>query len=506
LPEAERAFAAELPGGANLAWFGQRLALRTASDLAILGHTHTVVGGLGTSPVNYVNSGYVCVARPDAPGTEITFTQVDLEAATPMVMAVEGGTGTLRVVPARAPVMPSAILDPLHDYSCYARVVNRTDRALRLTRSRHDALSFWPVPPPARIPPHTRADIWLSDTLGPAGSGGRFTYSDGSRSLDFVLECPRWSSNVVSSPVPDYETKVDGKPWRRGGVDGSGFPVIARFSVGAARTAGIGPASRAPAAPARPSSSRESQFVVAARAILDRSGTPSERGIVLCSTHLTPYGTKPMVDPTTEPSRVSSRKRQLKNPPNHLLSPEVQTITVNGRTYDYVWIQPNLASLRPPATGGMLFLPAPGVRETTLVTFNVAGLDDDYKRRCSNAHHAEMQLVGFINAQSIPWRMSLSEIAIHNYSRQGPALGYSACNACLSDLASFLQALNSITRPAPVKASISWERLYKKNPSCRHPTDAANIDRLVRAGWDQPMGDRPPGTKWPAVPTPVPAP
>jgi hypothetical protein len=246
--EALRAAAAEYPGGRNLAWFAQQLAMRTASDLAVMGHTHSVVGGLGVSPVNYVNSGYMCVARPDGPRTQMTFTQVDLERAVAQVMAVVGPPGALSVVPARAPVMPSAIISPFQDYSCYARIENRLDRPLRLVRARNDAVSFFPVRPPDSIPPRSRADIWLSDITGPFGSGGGCTYADGAQSLDFAFTCPRRLPNDVRSPASvDYVTRVGAGPWRRGRVD-PGNPVQARFYVGAPVPTGVGPAPPAPPA------------------------------------------------------------------------------------------------------------------------------------------------------------------------------------------------------------------------------------------------------------------
>jgi hypothetical protein len=102
-----------------------------------------------------------------------------------------------------------------------------------------------------------------------------------------------------------------------------------------------------------------------------------------------------------------------------------------------------------------------------------------------------MQLVGFVDAQPAVWRTRLARLSIHNYSRRGLTWGYSACNACLHDLAEFLTRLNALPRPQRVRASISWERLYDKNARCGHPTDAANIRRLVAAGWDEPQGERP---------------
>jgi hypothetical protein len=100
---------------------------------------------------------------------------------------------------------------------------------------------------------------------------------------------------------------------------------------------------------------------------------------------------------------------------------------------------------------------------------------------------------------------------LHNCSRRGPNLGYSACNACLDDLAVFLRSLNQLPRPVPVKASISWERLYNTTRQCGHRTDADNIRRLCAAGWDPPQGPMPirPGEAGPCPvkpPTPPRAP
>jgi hypothetical protein len=235
---------------------------------------------------------------------------------------------------------------------------------------------------------------------------------------------------------------------------------------------------------------QESPYVVATRAILDRARTPRERGVVMCVAHLTSRDGTPLLDPTTEPP--TGPRVRLKQPPNHLLSPDVQTITVGGTEYRYVWIQPNIPPVSPPNAGGVAFVPAVGSPEFTLVTFNVAGLDNDFNRSCRNDHHAELQVVGFINAQPPRWRTNIQKLALLNRSRRGPTWGYSACNACLSDLASFLRGFS----PGSLRASISWERLYDKNPRCHHPTDGANVARLVAAGWDKPQGPMPVGTPW----------
>jgi UDP-2,3-diacylglucosamine pyrophosphatase LpxH len=497
--DAMRAASADWSGGDDLAFFAQRLAIQKACDLVVMGHTHSAVAGIDVSPVDYVNTGYVCVSRLDSARTPFTFAQVDLERAAARVLGVVPRASGFGVAPARARRLPSVIVRG-RDYSCYPRVENRSDRPLRLVGSAKAPDSFWVVPPPDVIPPRSRGDVWLQDSPGATGSGGRFSYSDGLRTYEFAVSCPVTRSNSVTSPVP-YETKVGGGSWRKGGVDPSGYPVQARFYVGASLplrspvpSKQHGPGTKAPV-----SRLQENPYILAAREILDRSKTPKERGIVLCVTYLKPYDSTPLFDPTTD----SSGKRLLK-PPAHLLSPEVHTtLPVGGTKYRYVWIQPHVPPVSPPLAGGIAFLPAAGQPWFTLVTFNVAGLDNDYKRRCTNGHHAEMQLVGFVNAQLPQWRGRLGTIELHNYSRKGPTWGYSACNPCLHDLADFVSALNRLPRPRRIKASISWERLYDKNRICGHPTDAANIRRLVGAGWDEPQGSRPPGTQFP-TPTPTP--
>jgi hypothetical protein len=272
--DALRAAAADWRGE-DLAWFAHRLAIRTASDLAVMGHTHVPVGGLIEPPANYVNSGYECVARPDAPGKEFTFTAVDLERATAQVLAVSRTpAGTFTVAPARAPAMRSVIRRPWKDYSCYARI-DTSDRALKLVRASKDAESHWVVPPPAEIPPYSRADIWLQDSIGLRGSAGRFTYSDGTRTLEFALACPTLSGNVVRSPVPLYRTRTGRSAWRTGGVDRSGYPLVARFFVEPVRTAGVVPAAGQPGGEAEAGELAAGTPRVAARILWPALGFPA---------------------------------------------------------------------------------------------------------------------------------------------------------------------------------------------------------------------------------------
>ena len=478
-------------GGDDLAWFAQRLALQTGSDLVVMGHTHKPVSGLEVAPANYVNSGFECVPAPDTQD-HFTLTVVDLETAVGKLFTVTGS----RVVPINVPRMHSAILSPFQDYSCYVGIINDGPKPLRLVKSKADSDSYWVLDPPKRIDAGgRRIAIWLSDTFGPHGSGGSFTYTDGTKTLDFSFSCPfRFYSNTVSSPVPVYETRVGNHAWRTGGVEGSGYPLQVRFYVGAP-VPGAAPTPQPELGEYELGEYEMPRYefpeIAAVRAILRRARASRWRGEVLCLAHLRSGDGSPLLDPT----------KDLRTQLNHLSGTYVQSIALpDGRTLRYVTILPNVSV---PYVGGMVFLPDPGSPGLTIVTLNVSSMDGDFAHSCDNAHHAEMQLVGFIDKQSARWRGQLGSLALHNRSRRGQGWGYSACNPCLADLAWFLQRLNRVPRSAPVKASISWERLYEGRASCQHPSDAQHIRDLVASGWTEPMGPRPAGTQWP---DPAPAP
>lgn len=230
--DALRAVAADYRGD-ELAWFAQRLALQTGSDLAVMGHTHKPVSGLQVSPVNYVNSGFECVPIPDEPGSRFTLTMIDLETARAQLFTVTGSTGAFRVVATTVPSMSSVIQKPFLDFSCYVGIGNRASTPLRLVRTNKAASSYWVVPPPQQIDPNARVAIWLTDTFGTQGSEGSFTYTDGVRNLDFAFSCPTGlSPNTVSSPVPNFATRTGTtRVWRTGGVDRFGHPLQARFPI-----------------------------------------------------------------------------------------------------------------------------------------------------------------------------------------------------------------------------------------------------------------------------------
>jgi UDP-2,3-diacylglucosamine pyrophosphatase LpxH len=238
LVDASRAALADQYGD-YLAWFAQRLALETGSDLAVFGHTHYPVGGLTVSPVDYVNSGFACPSVPDMPAKEPTFVVVDLESATAevrQVVADGGGTHSIRPYAARRiPPVPS----PAVDYSCYVAIENHTSQALVMAGSLPvPAAGRWVVPPPAEIRAGEVGRAWLQDKLGVAGSGGRCSYTTvapGGPLYDFAFRCPTGpaANRAAISGAGAFRVRVGGGDWQADGVvPRSGHPLEVRFEVG----------------------------------------------------------------------------------------------------------------------------------------------------------------------------------------------------------------------------------------------------------------------------------
>jgi hypothetical protein len=187
--------------------------------------------------------------------------------------------------------------------------------------------------------------------------------------------------------------------------------------------------------------------------------------------------------------------------------------------FQYVWISPSpkgSAVVR----GGMLFLPKESRHElhhVYLVTFNPERLDKRFADRCTNAHHAEMQLVEWVMKQPVDWQARLGTVLISNRSRTKNR-GYSPCTSCCHDLAWFLTHLKNLPRrsgrPVAVEAGMSWLTLYTYAGICpSHPTTRESLElmhsrgrgwKLGGPGWTTPP-PAPQPIRRPARPSPVPA-
>ena len=261
-----RAVAADATGE-DLAWFAVRQALNTHADLVVMGHTHTPIKGLEVAPlgVEYVNSGFECPSVPDtAKGVkEFTFAYVDLEAPSAKLIAAQKVGGRIVFAPSSARKAPVVVpqrkdfpppFDKMRfmDFSCYVRIENRSKTALSLVpNSAQSNKGIWVVKPPKDIPAGGRADIWLQDKLGPQGSDGSFTYTDGRSNLKFTFRCPtplalpgpianhvsadvtqRSRGTPPSGLVINYEARAGNDPWRPRGIAALGHPVQMRCVVG----------------------------------------------------------------------------------------------------------------------------------------------------------------------------------------------------------------------------------------------------------------------------------
>lgn len=212
-----------------LAWFAQRLAIQQSADLVVLGHTHTPVGGLTIAPINYYNSGFECASIPDNPPKGFTFTVVDVETAAAEIMMVNHGTYGISVAP--VPALPSVVLPPAMDFSCYVRILNEGSQPLTLTQT-SDAQGYWVVPPPQTIPAGGRGDAWLQDEAGPYGTEGGFTYTQGGTTLPFSVSCPTgWYPNTASGAGGNFVARSGSGDWgSRGRVPAAGHPLQVIFT------------------------------------------------------------------------------------------------------------------------------------------------------------------------------------------------------------------------------------------------------------------------------------
>ena len=205
-------------------------------------------------------------------------------------------------------------------------------------------------------------------------------------------------------------------------------------------------------------------------------------GIVLSVTSLEPQpgDTKPLVDPTTEPTRNG---RRLVNPPAHLLSSDVYTVATDRSSLDYVWLQARRSGW---PMGGVLFLPQPDERQVHLVTWNAGPLAVVRREECTNAHHAEIQLQDFLLAQKPDWRRRLARLDVVNRSRPrkpGGNRGYSPCCACCDDIQDLPGKLGDPTRKAPFAATLSWREVYQGGKICGHPTTRHCLGLLEAGKW-----------------------
>ena len=199
--------------GTYIAWFAQRSALISDSDLIVLGHTHSPKLGITNGFVKYANNGFECPSSPDIPPQGVTFSVVDTDNCEASIYQVLKQNTSYQISPYSAPpdsVISSAIS---MDYSCYVTIDNtKGTSTLNLTQPPTNKRGHYVVSPPQQIIPGQKIKFWLQDYAGLYGSGGSVTYSAGGRSMTFTYACPTgWNDNECSGA--NFYTCNDGVNW-----------------------------------------------------------------------------------------------------------------------------------------------------------------------------------------------------------------------------------------------------------------------------------------------------
>jgi predicted phosphodiesterase len=214
--------------GTYIAWFAQQSALKSGSDLIVLGHTHTPKLGITKGFVNYANNGFECPSSPDIPRQRVTFSVVDTDNCEASIYQVIQENVSYPI--SFCSVSPDSVISSISmDYSCYVTIDNSNGTStLNLTQSNAED-GHYVVSPPKQILPGQKIKFWLQDYAGVVGTEGSVTYSVGSKSMTFTYACPfRLAFNKCSGA--DFYTSTDGVNWGEiNKIKRTGYPFFVNF-------------------------------------------------------------------------------------------------------------------------------------------------------------------------------------------------------------------------------------------------------------------------------------
>ena len=216
--------------GTYIAWFAQRSALMSDSDLIVLGHTHIPKLGITKGFVKYANNGFECPSSPDIPSQRVTFSVVDTDNCQASIYQVINQNTSYQISPYSA-LPDSVIFSAISmDYSCYVTIDNSQGTStLNLTQPPTNKHGHYVVSPPQQILPGQKIKFWLQDYAGPVGSEGSVTYSGGGQSRTFTYACPfRFAFNKCSGA--NFYTSTDGVNWGKlNEIKRTGYPFFVNF-------------------------------------------------------------------------------------------------------------------------------------------------------------------------------------------------------------------------------------------------------------------------------------
>ena len=225
----EKSAIADLNGN-YMAWFAQRSALISGSDLIVLGHTHLPKLGIKNGLVGYANNGFECPSSPDIPLRTFTFTVVDTDKYSASIHQVVKENNSYKIIPYYS-TEDLVISFPSIDYSCYV-IVDNTNGKSQLNLTNYDAAhGYYVVSPPQIIMPGETRKFWLQDYPGTVGTEGSTIYSiqDTSTNLHLRYSCPTLSTNYASGNDHFY-TSNDGVNWgNKNEIKKLGHPFFVKF-------------------------------------------------------------------------------------------------------------------------------------------------------------------------------------------------------------------------------------------------------------------------------------
>jgi predicted phosphodiesterase len=214
--------------GTYIAWFAQRSALISGSDLIVLGHTHAPKLGITNGFVEYANNGFECPSSPDIPSQTFSFSVVDTDKCLASVYQVFKQNTSYQIIPYPAP-QDSVIAALSFDFSCYVIIDNTNGNSkLDLIEFKADS-GHYVVTPPNQVMPGEKRKFWIQDYPGLFGSSGSVTYLVGGQQLILTYSCPTgiYSNNASGA---NLYTSNDGVNWGQlNEIKKSGHPFFVRF-------------------------------------------------------------------------------------------------------------------------------------------------------------------------------------------------------------------------------------------------------------------------------------
>lgn len=188
--------------GTYMPWFAQSAAFQNGASLVATGHTHFPKRGLQNSLINYVNSGFMCHAKPDGATRHFNFACILTDSLDYYVDMVNDSAPYITddgSVPS-----DSIVVAPTQDFSCYLILENNSQYDWTL-KSKALGNGHWIVPPPDVLQAGTTVTCWAQDYIGGHGTDGILNFLGNTQPPTPLLirfDCPTgFYSNQASTTL-----------------------------------------------------------------------------------------------------------------------------------------------------------------------------------------------------------------------------------------------------------------------------------------------------------------